>query len=143
LKYLTPDEAADEVLGWTGRYRGQKLLRLVLRKEKSEKREIAVRGPGTGNGLRYYLTDAMLRLHFPELFAPQVATLAVELCRRIDQLKATIGAEVDERVAPQVQQLRAAHTQLTGDVVRLAQSTNDGFQRIERRITKIEQDRSK
>jgi hypothetical protein len=141
VNYLTPEEAADKILGWTGRRRGRRLIALVLRKERVEQREIAIRGPGSGNGIRYGLTEPMLRLHFPELFAPQIDALAVELRRRVDQLKATIGAEVDERMAPQVQQLRSAHERLTSEVTRLATSTNDGFQRLERRIGKIEHDR--
>jgi hypothetical protein len=137
-KYLTPDEAAGDVLGWRGKHRGQKLLRYVRRKERMEKRQIAVRGPGQGNGNRYLLTEAMLRLHFPEFFVPHVDALAQELHKRIDDICATIGAEIDERMAPQVQQLRATDEKLGQQVVRLARSTNDGFQRIERRIAKLE-----
>lgn len=138
MKYLSPEEAADQILAWKGRQRGRRLLRLVLRKEQVERRQIAVRGPGVGNGVRYQLTEAMLRLHFPELFQPHVDALAQELCRRIDELRSTIGAEVDERMAPQVQQLRAANDRLTENVTRLTRSTDDGFRRVERRIGKIE-----
>lgn|SRR5512147_227909 len=142
MRHLTPDEAAEKVLGWQGRYRGQALLRVIFRKERTEKREIAIREQGPQR-VRYKVTEPMLRLHFPELFSPQIDALTRELTHRIDALRATIGAEVDERVSPQVQMLRAAHERLTSDVTRLAQSTDEGFTRLERRIYKIEQDRSK
>src|SRR5512147_1953838 len=113
-----------------------------FRKERTEKREIAIREQGPQR-VRYKVTEPMLRLHFPGLFSPQIDALTRELTHRIDALRATIGAEVDERVSPQVQMLRAAHERLTSDVTRLAQSTDEGFTRLERRIYKIEQDRSK
>lgn len=138
MRYMSPDEAAQEILGWSGAHRGQKLLRLILSKERQEKREIAVRGPGAGKGTRYRLTESMLRLHFPELFATQIDAIAVELSRKIDQLRSTIGATVDERIAPQIQTMRAEHRQLSSEVARLAENTAECFSRIERRLAKNE-----
>lgn len=138
IKYLTPDEAAGELLGWTGRRRGRALLRVILRKEHAEKREIAVRIHGAQR-VRYKVTEPMLRLHFPELFTSQIDALAAELYRRLEELKATIGAEVDERMAPQVQRLRAEHDRLTASVAALTHDTDEGLRRIERRMRELEQ----
>jgi hypothetical protein len=80
----------------------------------------------------------MLRLHFPELFAPQIDAIAMELSRKVDELRSTIGATVDERMAPQVQAIRAAHRSLSSEVTRLAASTTDGFAKTERRLARIE-----
>lgn len=137
IRYLTPDEAAGELLGWTGKWRGQALLRIVLRKERQESREIAVRVKGEQR-VRYKLTEPMLKLHFPELFLPQVEALAKELHRKIDDIKATIGAEVDERMAPQIQRIRVEHTDLVGEVTQLASNTNDRFRKIELRMAVLE-----
>lgn len=137
IKYLTPDEAAEELLGWTGKRRGRALMRAIFRKEKAENREIAIRVHGEKQ-TRYKLTEPMLQLHLPELFSPHIESLARELCRRIDDMKSTIGAEIDERVAPQVQQIRANHQKLTTEVSRLAHATSTGFGRFERRISELE-----
>jgi hypothetical protein len=137
IKYLTPDEAAEELLGWTGKRKGRALMRFVFRKEKAENREIAIRVQGEKQ-TRYKLTEPMLQLHLPELFSPHIEALAQELCRRIDDVRSTIGAEIDERMAPQIRQIRSSHQKLTSEVSRLAHTTNTGFSRLERRIGELE-----
>lgn len=140
IRYYSMDEAADALLGWKGRNRGRKLRRLVLRKEKEEGREIAIRNGSTGGTHWAWMqvTESMMRLHFPELFQPAMDALAQEIHRRIDDLKTTLGAEIDERIAPQVQVLRSQHKGLAKELARLAEGTNDGFSRIERRFERIE-----
>lgn len=135
---MGPDEAAERILGWKGKRRGVKLMRWIRSKERACGHEIAIRTAGVGRGARYGITEPMLRLHLPELFAPQIDSLAQELSKKIDQLKATIGATVDERMAPQVQKLQADHQYLTAQVTRLTTSTDDGFTRIESRLRKLE-----
>jgi hypothetical protein len=141
IEPMEPNEAAEKILGWTGKWRGKQLMRLVFRKEKAEKREIALRFKGEQR-TRYKLTEPMLQLHFPEFFVPRVDALAEELSKRIDELRATVGATVDERMAPQIQKIRFDHSKLETAVCRLASTTNEGFGRIERRLVKLENKRT-
>lgn len=138
MNLLTPDEAAETCLRWTGKRRGRRLMRLVLAKERKEGREIAVRLAGTGTGTRYRLTESMLHLHLPELFESDISTLATLLSKRLDDLRSTLGAEVDERMAPQIESVRAEHNRLASRVTTLVTSTEDGFKRFHRRIRRLE-----
>lgn len=139
---MSPDEAAESLLGWTGKRRGRKLMRWVLKAEKRLGHEIAMRVRDAGKGTRYRLTEPTLRLHLPELFAPQVDSLAAELSAKIESLRATIGVTVDERMAPQVQKIRSEHSRLCSDVMKLTTSVEDGFGRLERRLTILEREKS-
>ena len=142
IAVLSPDEAAEEWLGWTGKRKGRKLMRWVLKAEKRLGHEIAMRVHGEGKGTRYRLKEPTVRLYLPELFTPCVDSLAIELSAKIESLRATIGATVDERMAPQVQKIRAEHARLQADVMKLTTSVEDGFGRLERRLSILEKEKS-
>lgn len=125
-EYLSPDKAAAR-LGWTGQGRGKRLVRVMLAKERLLGKRIMVR-TGTKQHERYLLTEPMLRRHCGELFLRTPDEIANRLRPALEQLEGRVEAIVDERLAPQVEELRA-----NDDLQSRA------IQNVERRVARLEQ----
>lgn len=92
---LTLDKAAAEV-GWTGRYRWERLQRYLVAREKQLGRNIMARNNpsadkgGRMRGMRYQVTRGALRRHCPELFETSIDVFA-------KSFRNTLG-EIDEKI---------------------------------------------
>ncbi len=109
--YLTPDQAA-ELLGWEGKERAKRMLRVMLAKERALGRQIMHRQGGSGRGARYGLTEAMLHRHCQELFLATHDELLGEVRHQLGSIKATVVDKILELVAPELKQLRKRVTEL-------------------------------
>jgi len=134
--YLTPDQAAES-LGWKGRKRGERLLRVMRAKEKRLGREIMVR---LRKNIRtnYRLTEPMLKRWCPELYIDTTTDLVAGIGKQLSRLDERIEAIVDERVAPQLEELHAADAANAAATERLAVAVDCGFQAIHNRIRMLE-----
>lgn len=83
----SPADAAESVLGWKGRYRGKRLIRKVLAKEKKSGREIFKRSPLPNGKSAYSITKPVLTKEFPELLKPTVDSLLQGVLERFDELE--------------------------------------------------------
>jgi len=119
-RYLTLDEAAG-LLGWVGAGRGTRLLRVLRAKERRLGRPIAARLGGQGRGVRYRLTEGVLRRHCAELFIASQDELVAEVRRHLDAMEARIEATVDERTAPQFESMRRSVARLEAELGKLRQ----------------------
>jgi hypothetical protein len=105
-KYLSPDQAAAS-LGWVGRERGRRLVRIMRAKERRLGREIMVRRGGEQR-TRFLLTMPMLEHYCRELFLRTPDELVDRLRPALQHLEDRVEAIVDERVGPQLEELRVA-----------------------------------
>jgi hypothetical protein len=105
-RYLTPDEAA-QLLGWTEPRRSEKLLRVMLAKERVAGKAIMVRRGGAGRGTRYALTEAMLHRHCSELFLATHDELLSEVRHQLGSIRASVADRIIELVVPELKQLRS------------------------------------
>lgn len=128
-RYLTLDQGA-ELLGWVGSKRSERLLRVIVAREKRLGREIVPRNGGSRNGVRYGLTEQILKRHFAEMFMTTPDELVQRLGPALGRLDERIEVIVDERIAPQVEELRCADQLLARSV-----------ERVERRVAMLENPR--
>lgn len=135
-EYLTPDQAAA-FLGWVGKRRDERLLRVMFAKEQLLGKPIMLRNGGTKNGVRYKLTEQMLQRHCSELFLATQDDLVSDVKRHLNALDGRVRAIVDERTAPEFESLRATDQQFAHTIRRLTEHTN----RLEIRISNIESPR--
>jgi hypothetical protein len=96
---LSLNDAAESILGWKGRFRGKKLLRKVLAKEKRTGRELASRARARNGKVGYLVTSAMIRAEFPELLIPSAEGIALEVRAKLDAINTQIERMVEESVA--------------------------------------------
>lgn len=134
--YLTPDAAAA-LLGWVGEKRGERLLRVMFAKEARTGREIMVRTGGKRNGVRYKLTEPMLKRHCKELFIPTPDDLVADVKRHLRGLDGRVEAIVDERVAPQIEELRARGAKTDEAVREIARSSRQLGARLNRLESRV------
>lgn len=128
-EYLSPDEAAAR-LGWTGQHRGRRLVNVMFAKEKRRQQEIMIRRGGAVR-TRYLLTQPMLERYCPELFLRTPDEIANRLRPALEGLEARVEAIVDERLAPQVEELR-----------RVDDLQSRAIQKIERRVARLERSKT-
>lgn len=128
-EYLSPDAAAA-LLGWVGPDRATRLLRVIRAKEYRLGREIMVRLGGRHRGVRYKLTEALLRRYCPELFLSSQDELVSDVRRHLSDMETRVEATIDERTAPQFEGLRAADARLASEMGRIAARTSDHEGRI-------------
>ena len=106
----------------------------MLAKERRLGHEIMVRGGGEGPGMRYQFTEPMLERYCRELFLVTPDELLKRLAPALGRLDERVEAIVDERVAPEVEQLRAE-----GELVASAVERNSSAIRtLERRVSNLE-----
>lgn len=86
-KEYSPSDAAEEVLGWKGRYRGKRLIRKVLAKEKKLGREIFKRTQSPNGRMAYSITKSALTKEFHELLKPTVDSVLHGVLERLDELE--------------------------------------------------------
>lgn len=128
-RYLALDQGA-ELLGWVGSKRSERLLRVIVAKERRLGREIVPRLGGSGSGVRYGLTEQILRRHFAELFMSTPDELMKRLGPALGRLDERIEVIVDERLAPQIEELRCADQLIARSV-----------ECVERRVARLESTR--
>ncbi len=104
-RYLTPDQAA-ELLGWEGRRRSERLLRVMFAKERALGRTIMHRQGGAGRGTRYGLTEPMLHRYCAELFLVTQDELLGEVRHQLGAINRSVADKVLELVVPELKQLR-------------------------------------
>jgi hypothetical protein len=113
--YLTPKAAASDWLGWDGPRRGRRLVSLLLAKEAEIGRAIMVRAGGKLRR-RYLVTRPMLERYCPELFLATADELTLRIPAAIARIEDRLESIVDDRLEPQLRELRAADDRL-GDRV--------------------------
>jgi hypothetical protein len=128
-RYLTLDQGA-ELLGWVGSKRSERLLRVIVSKERRLGREIVPRLGGSRNGVRYGLTEQILRRNFAEMFMSTPDELIQRLGPALGRLDERIEVIVDERLAPQIEELRCADQLIARSV-----------ECVERRVARLESPR--
>lgn len=105
-KYMSADAAAAW-LGWVGSHRGERLVRIMLGKEQLYGRQIMARAGGPKKTC-YLLTRPMLERYCSELFLKTPDELVNRLRPALERLEGRVEAIVDERLAPQLEELRVA-----------------------------------
>jgi hypothetical protein len=125
-RYLTLDQGA-ELLGWVGEKRRDRLLRIIVAKEKRLGHELVPRLGGDGTGVRYGLTEQILRRYFAEMFLTTPDELIERLGPALGRLDERIEVIVDERLAPQIEELRCSDALLARSV-----------ERVEKRVSALE-----
>jgi len=119
----SPSDAADAVLGWKGRFRGKRLIRKVLAKEKRTGRQIFKRSVAPNGRTAYLITRAVIANEFPDLLKPTVESLMNDIRLRMDELEnsisKTVATEVNKHMSSCVRQnslLRVELKRLSDDM---------------------------
>jgi hypothetical protein len=128
-EYLTLDQAA-ELLGWVGAKRWERLLRVMFAKERLLGKTIMVRTGGSRQGTRYKLSEPMLQRYCPELFIATQDELVSDVRRHLSAIDGRVQAIIDERTAPEFEELRRADRTISKELARLGKHV----EAIEKRI---------
>lgn len=131
---LTLNHAAEHVLGWKGRFRGKKLLRKVLAKEKRIGRELAIRDKSRNGRTGYFVTAGMLRDEFPELLIPTAEGVARDVKIRLDALMVDIEQMVHDSVAKHLNSCVLQNRDTKIELGRLREYTESNIRSISRQI---------
>lgn len=116
---LTLDQAAAEV-GWTGKYKSERMQRLLTGKELTAGRQIMSRVGKRGDRK---ISRGALQRHCPELFETSGDKLAREFRRAIENFDAKLSRKIEEH--PKIQRLEL-------DVRRVGEGLNEVARRLNR-----------
>lgn len=105
-RYLTPDQAAA-LLGWEGRRRAQRLLRVMFAKEREAGKLLLVRLGGSGAGTRYGITEQLLRRYCPELFHASQDELLAEVRHQLGAINKGVADRVLAIIVPELRGIEA------------------------------------
>lgn len=138
MRQYSPDKAAGLLLGWKGKYKGKKLLRKILQKEKLTGRQIAKRSPGRNGRESHLLSEDVLRGEFPELFLSSPSDIATELRTRLHTMASTVSENVSTRVDERVSLHSKQIAGLLASNGQLRELINSEFANIRQRLSALE-----
>lgn len=139
----SPGDAAEKFLGWKGKRRSDKLRYIIKKKEKKLGIEIAERIQYPNGKVGLLVTEDGLRKHIPELFEASIVGIARELRSRIDALDSKIADKVSECIS---ERLGSSHRQsnvILSETHRVESGLLTEIEKLSRRISRIEAERSK
>lgn len=110
-RYLSPNKAAKDLLGWTDVNRGRRLISHMKAKEK-EAGKLLMHRKRHLSKTWFYVTEPMLRRYLPEFFMLTQDELGAEIRSYLEQVKSRLSVEIDERIAVAVEALK-------GDIKRI------------------------
>lgn len=133
-------EAAEKLLGWKGKHRGQKLRREILRREKQLGFRFATRVAGRNHLEWLEIDEPRLREHLPNLFEVSQIELAGEIRAKFASLQESIEEQIATQIDERIKNGQRHASNIMTEIRRVETGIMFEVSRLDRRIDKIERD---